>query len=243
MKSGTDLLSNPPSTGTDPGTDLLSDPPSTSSQPQKPQQTRYFVPAGKKVIKNILKNGKAFAEWAARERYDAIIIPLTVFGSASAGQKIKQLSKFAGEFSISVEAGGRDLSFLVPRKYFLFHKSYFRMEEGKRKKAHHFCPTNPATIGIINKEGAKAFLAAEGIRVFHLWPDKGAESIWCSCPTCRAFTPSEQNRIAVNAAADVIAPLVPGASVTFFEKADEGGSIPLRKNLSRLEILPDEKEF
>ena len=202
---------------------------------------RRFVPSGKKMIRTILKNSEAFAAWAARKRYDALVFPLAYFSSGAAG-RLQQLKQIAGEYDITLEAGGRDLSSLVPRNNFLFHSDFFRMVEGRRVKAHHFCPTNPGSIGIINKKAGKLFQAAEGIKVFHLWPDKGAENIWCSCPTCRAFTPAEQNRIAVNAAADVLSVLNPGACITYFEKADEEANIPMRKNLVKLERLPDEKE-
>ena len=203
---------------------------------------RRFVPAGKNMIKTILKNSDAFAAWAARKRYDALVFPLEAFSSGTTSGKLQQLKQIAEEYDISLEAGGRDLSSMVPVNNFLLHRDFFRMVEGRRVKAHHFCPTNPGSIGIINKEAKKLFQAAEGIRVFHLWPDKGAENIWCSCPTCRAFTPAEQNRIAVNAATDVLSQLNPGAYVTYFEKADEEGNIPMRRNLVRLERLPEEKE-
>jgi len=206
-------------------------------------QIRRFIPAGAKVIKDILKNGEDFAAWAARKRYDAIVFPLSAFTSVSTRGKLKRFKQAAKEYDISLETGGRALSLLVPRKYFLFHRDFFRMEEGRRKKAHHFCPTDPGSIGVINKEGAKLFQVAEGVEVFHLWPDKGAETVWCSCPTCRAFTPAEQNRIAVNAAADVLSRINPGASITFYEKDGEDINIPLRKNLFKLEKLPDGKNL
>jgi len=203
---------------------------------------RRFVPAGKKTVKNILKRSEAFIAWAARRRYDAVVFPLAVFISELSGGKLKQFRQAAGEYGITLEAGGRDLSALVPRSYYFLHKDIFRMEEGVRKRANHFCPTNPATIRVIGKEGGKLFRAAAEVKVFHLWPDKGAETVWCSCPSCRAFTPSEQNRIGVNSAADVLAAVNPGASVTYYEKSGEGGNIPLRKNLFRMEKLPEEKE-
>ena len=203
---------------------------------------RRFVPDGKKTIKNILKKSEAFAAWAARKRYDAIVFPLGAFASGATGRKLKQLKQFAAEYDIALEAGGWDLSSLVPRKYFFFQKDFFRMEEGRRKKAHHFFPTNPDTIALIGKEGNKLFRAAE-VKTFHLWPDKGEAAVWCSCPTCRAFTHAEQNRIAVNAAADVLSGINPNAAITYFEKSGEIGSIPLRKNLFRMERLPEEKEI
>ena len=111
------------------------------------------------------------------------------------------------------------------------------MEEGKRKKDRHFCPTSLNAIKIIGKEGTKIFQAAAGIEVFHLWPDKDAETIWCSCPTCRAFTIQEQIRISVNAAADILTAINPGASITYFEKSNEACTIPLRKNIIGIENL------
>ena len=204
---------------------------------------KRFVLAGKRDIKNFLKNVEAFAAWAARRRYDALVFPLAAYASESTRRKLRQLRQIAGEYGIAVEAGGRELSSLVPRSYFFLHRDCFRMEEGKRKKANHFCPTNPGTIRLIAKEGEKLFRAAGDVKVFHLWPDKGAETTWCACPTCRAFTPAEQNRIGVNAAADVLMTVNSGASVTFYEKRGEETNIPLRKNLFKMEILPEEKKY
>jgi len=204
---------------------------------------RRYVPSGKKTVREILKRSEVFIAWAARRRYDAVVFPLAVFGSEITGRKIKQFRHAAGEYGIALEAGGRDLSTLVPRRYYFFHKDFFRMEQGKRIKANHFCPTNPGTMRIIEKEGGKLFRSAHDIRVFHLWPDRGAEDVWCSCPSCRAFSPSEQYRIGVNSAADIMSLVNPGASITYVEKPGEGGNIPLRKNLVRIEKLPDEKEY
>lgn len=205
--------------------------------------SRRFIPAGKKTANFILRNGEAFAAWAARRRYDAIIYPLTAFASESKRKKLRQLKQFAAEYGIALEAGGHELSSLVPRKYFFLHRDYFRMVEGRRKKEHHFCPTSPGAIRLAGREAEKLFRAAGEVKVFHLWPDKGAERVWCSCPTCRAFSPQEQNRIGVNTAADILASVDPEAHITFFEQSGEEINIPLRKNLVRMEKLPEEKEL
>lgn len=205
------------------------------------------MPAGKDGLKKILKKSEAFAAWAAGEHYDAVIIPLKAFSSITKRRKLKLLKQHAGEHGIELEAGGYDLSSLAPRRYFFLHRDFFRMNEGRRVKAHHFCPTSPGVIDLMAREGKKLFLAAGEAKVFHLWPDKGHETTWCSCPTCRAFTPHEQNRIAVNAAADILAALNPGAVISYYENTGEAGAessgIPMRKTLFRMETLPEEREF
>ena len=200
---------------------------------------RRFIPAGKSGLRKMLAKSEAFAAWAGRNRYDALVIPMAAF--VSDGQKLKQLEKYAGDYGIALEAGGHELSSLLPRKTFFLHRDYFRMEGGKRKTDHHFCPTNPGALRLIGKEAGKLFLAAgdPSVRkVFHLWPDNLAENAWCSCPTCRAFTTQEQNRIAVNAAADILVALYPGAMITFYENSGEGCKIPIRRNVFKLEKLP-----
>jgi len=206
---------------------------------------RRFAIASAKELRAICKQSESFVAWAARRRYDALILPLAAFASRWMARKIGELKAIAAEYGIAIEAGGRELSALVPRRFFMFHRDYFRMEEGRRKKDHHFCASNPSVIEIIAKEGAKLFRAAGEARVFHLWPDKTAKtspSAWCACPACRAFTAAEQNRISVNAAASALQTVNPEAHITFFEKPGEGNNVPLRPNLFKLEKLPDEKE-
>jgi hypothetical protein len=149
------------------------------------------------------------------------------------------------------------------------------MAAGLRVRKYNFCPTNPQTIAILQREAEKLFRqagadAATGAQavtaagpaaadmsavkaakkknaaIYHLWPEKGAERAWCSCPACRAFTPAEQNRLAVNAAADALAKLDPNARLSYYEEnlneesgdTDGESKLSLRKNLFRLSELP-----
>jgi len=203
--------------------------------------TQRFVPVNSAEIKNVLKNIEAFVKWAKGNNYNALVFPMAAFASYRSKEKLDQLKLIALENGITLEAGGWELSSLVPRKYFFFHKDAFRMEEGKRKKDHHFCPTSLNAIKIIGIEGKKLFQAASGIEIFHLWPDNGAETAWCSCPTCRAFSVQEQTRIAVNAAADVLTAINPSAVIGHFENSNDPCNISLRKNIVRLESLCIEK--
>jgi hypothetical protein len=177
-----------------------------------------------------VKKQEALVVWAARNKYDAAIFPL---------ECLDKVPKLAEDYALIIEGGGRELSLLLPRGLFFFHKELFRMEGGKRQKKVNFCPTNPDTINIIKTEAEKYFRLSNDVKIFHLWPDKGGEKSWCACPSCRAFTPLEQNRIAVNAAADALAAVNSNAFISFYENAEEDGDIPLRKNLFKLDELPE----
>jgi len=155
-------------------------------------------------------------KWAAQNNYDAIVFPLNEKISAKSGY-----IKLAKKYELCIEAGGWELSLLLPRRLFMFNSGLFRMEQGKRKSRWHFCPTNPKTTKIIKERAKNLFAQSMQIvsqpRIFHLLPEKGHESIWCSCPACRAFSPAEQNIIAVNCAADALAKLDPEAKLSYME--------------------------
>jgi hypothetical protein len=144
--------------------------------------------------------------------------------------------KLAKQHSLFIEAGGRDFSLLLPRRLFLFNRDLFRMEEGRRKADHHFCPTNPKTTAIVTERASALFAGAlremTVPRVFHLLPDKGNENSWCACPACRAFTPAEQNIIAVNTAADALSKLDSDAHIIYHDYGTEpeAEGITPRKN-------------
>jgi hypothetical protein len=183
-----------------------------------------------------LKKGLSRLVWAARNKIDAAVFP------AAAGPSLQDhkharlrdaLLAAAEQYALIIEIGGWDLSALVPRRLFPAHKDLFRMDSGKWKRDHHFCATNPKTMEVLKKEAAELFRSHPGTDVFHLWPDRNHERTWCSCPACRAFTAAEQNRIAVNAAADVLAALRPGAVISYYETPGEEGTIPVRPNMFR----------
>jgi hypothetical protein len=194
------------------------------------------------------QNREALIPWAARNQIDALVIPpepgdsifSKKFESGSPGETLRSL---ADQYALSLEAGGWILSLLVPRRYFFLHRDYFRMERGKRIKNFNFCPTNPDTIRVLKGEAGKFFRSRPDTLVFHLWPDRGHEKTWCACPTCRAFTPDEQNRIAVNSAADVLLEINPQARLSYYEDSEEPGAIAIRSNMFPAEgyVLPQER--
>jgi hypothetical protein len=209
-------------------------------------------PAGRRRLvitgETPLKKREPAVLWAVRNRIDAVVLPLQdrvplVSGITGAPRRNRdRLLRMAKDYALAVEAGGWELSLLVPRKNFLFRREVFRMEEGRRVTEYNFCPTNPDTIAIIKREAERRFRKNPEASVFHLWPDRKQELTWCSCPTCRAFTREEQNRIAVNTAADVLAKIVPGGSVSYYGNPEYPGSIPPRPNMFVLRTLPGEAD-
>jgi hypothetical protein len=181
--------------------------------------------------KGVRKYAEELPRWAALNRIDALVVSLR-----ENSRKMQRFLDAARSFDLVIEAGGHDLSLLVPRSYFFFRRELFRMNSGKRKKDFNFCPTNPGAIAILKNNAEKIFRKYSGVKVFHLWPDNDGKDAWCSCPTCRAFSPAEQNRIAVNAAADALAAVDPAASISFYETGGGGmaeNGIALRPNLFR----------
>ena len=180
----------------------------------------------------VIGRGTPFADrpeilrWGIRNGADALILPLEerppLFAALSGAfrRNGELLRREAARACLAVEAGGWDLSLLIGSRVFA-PQEVFRMDGGRRRREFNFCPTSPASMARI-KRGAERLFGMDGAdtrdgAVFHLWPDRGAEEVWCSCPTCRAFSRREQNRIAVSAAADVLTRINPGARVSYFE--------------------------
>jgi len=136
-----------------------------------------------------------------------------------------------------VEAGGRDLTLLLPRKLYFADSGMFRLEQGMRKLTHHFCPTNPKTIAAVSQNAHDYFSAimqsVTNPRIFHLLPDEGCENTWCACPACRAFRPCEQYIIAVNTVADVLLKFDSEARLGYidFNTEPDAAGVPPKKNM------------
>ena len=160
-------------------------------------------------------------EWAGWNRLDTLLLELAP--GVSRTRNLDTLVRAARRFGMEVEVGGRLLSPLLPRSDFLLHPDRFRMASGRRRADGNFCPTNPETIERVRSRAAEFFRAWPEVSVFHLWPEKGYSpfpSPWCSCPSCRAFSPLEQETIATNAVADVLEAERPGARLSFLSSPE-----------------------
>ncbi|MCL2276827.1 MAG: hypothetical protein FWC21_02920 [Treponema sp.] len=136
-------------------------------------------------------------------------------------KKSFKYSKLINEYDMNVEAGGRDFPLLLPRRLFFTNRGLFRMEQGRRRISHHFCPTNPQTTAIVSGNAKTLFAGVLDKvtlpRIFHLLPDEGHDNTWCACPACRAFNPEEQYLFAIKTAADALFLLDPEAVIINFD--------------------------
>ena len=102
------------------------------------------------------------------------------------------------------EMGAHLLPKFLDRKLFDEHPEYFRMFQpedfgGKRMADSNFCITNPDTRRIIAKE-CQNFLKTlpSDMTAVHAWADDLPSSGWCLCPSCRSYTPVDQNIMSLN---------------------------------------------
>jgi len=151
--------------------------------------------------------------------------------------KNKNYIKLIRNKALNIEAGGRDLPLLVPKRLFYANRELFRMEQGSRKNDRHFCPTNPETIKLIKENTCKwlecILQYVTPPRIFHLLPEENHQNTWCACPACRAFSPAEQYLIAVNCFADALAKFDNEARISYidYETEPDAEGISPRKNV------------
>jgi len=187
---------------------------------------------------DLTANGDDWVLWALSHKVDALV--LASKGAAFSALKERLLHRkirflnSAKRFGLRLEDASISISSLVPRRLFLFKKDLFRMYEGRRRADFNFCPTNPETIELLKREARRFYRQRPWAQVFHLWPDEGRGGVWCSCPSCRAFSPAEQALIAANATADALAEIESDAQVSYIKSEDDTLGIKPRASLMPL---------
>jgi hypothetical protein len=181
--------------------------------------------------------------WALQNRIEVLVIPLCGrpgFFSRSGGAVFRRFDRLclnAEREGLAIERGGWDLPGLLAQGFFS-KAEWRRMEGGRRVRRYNFCATNPEGLNRVKNNARRIFEQCPRIGVFHLWPDRGAEKTWCSCPACRAFSWFEQYLMAVTAAADVLREINPGAGISYFAGSGEEGRFKGRPNMFSLPLLP-----
>jgi hypothetical protein len=175
--------------------------------------------------------------WAKKHGCTAIILypvdelfTLERMGDHVTGRR-RKLIELVQQHELQIEEGGFCLSRFLPRRLFMNNRDLFRMVEGKRVSDVNFCPTNPETLEIITNQARRFFQYRKGHNVFHIWPDKGPDEGWCSCPSCRAFSPFEQTLIAINTLADVLAEINSSGRLSYLVSDSAESTIRCRANM------------
>ena len=186
--------------------------------------------------------------WAAEQGFTTIILypvdelfTLERMGDHVSGRR-RKLLELAQQYNLEVEEGGFCLSRFVPRRLFVHNRELFRMYEGRRIPDVNFCPTNPETLQIVAGQAKRFFQRRGKHRVFHLWSDKGPGEGWCSCPSCRAFSPFEQSLIAINTLADVLKELRNDAYLSYLVPEGAESTLRCRSNMVPLPYPQDGPE-
>ncbi|MCU0962585.1 MAG: DUF4838 domain-containing protein [Pirellulaceae bacterium] len=119
-----------------------------------------------------------------------------------------------------LEFGGHILPTLVPRTLFDEHPEYFRMnQDGVRTADYNFCPSSGA-MTVLKENAARFFEELPEITYFHVWADDLMEGGWCHCPQCQDLKSQDQNMLAMNAMAEVLAGVNAQASLALLAYHD-----------------------
>jgi hypothetical protein len=183
----------------------------------------------------------AWLRRALENRISVLVIPLcpgpSFFPRPALFRRFDRLCRRAEKEGLVIERGGWDLTGLLSLNIFS-GSQWRRMDRGKRVRDCNFCPTNPELLEHLKRRARRLFERCPRTGVFHLWPDRGHENAWCSCPACRAFSGEEQNLMAVSAAADALLEINPEARLSYFAGGGEGSRLKGRPNTFGLSRLP-----
>ncbi len=133
----------------------------------------------------------------------------------------RALIDYAHGRGLEIEYELHAASFLVPRALFEEKPWLFRMDEqGKRTPDLNFCPSSEEAMRLLAENSASLASALYGSNDnFYFWLDDCRGSA-CFCEKCRAYTPSEQQMLAVNAMARAVREKKPGARFAYLAYAD-----------------------
>lgn len=165
--------------------------------------------------------------WAARNRLNTIFFHTDEHGAGlgaipgaqwRAGREAA--IALARSYGMALELGGHGLPTLLPRADFLQHPERFPVRGGKRDGRYNLNALDAGALDVVRANARKWFAANPGFDVYHLWPDDLADGGWCEESVANGFSASDQAMLAVNAVAEVLAEVQPGAQIAYLSYHD-----------------------
>lgn len=106
------------------------------------------------------------------------------------------------ELGIRCETGSHGLPHLLDRKKFDESPEMFRMFQpedfnGRRTPDSNMCVTNPDARRIVAENFMDKIRRNERFYAIHAWADDLPAGGWCLCPSCRSYSPQDQNMLAM----------------------------------------------
>jgi len=135
--------------------------------------------------------------------------------------EFRALIDYAHGRGLEIEYELHAASFLLPRALFAEKPMLFRVNErGERTPELNFCTSSEEAMHILAKNAASLAGALYGSNDnFYFWLDDCRGSA-CCCEKCRAYTPSEQQMLAVGAMARAVREKRPQARFAYLAYAD-----------------------
>ncbi len=165
--------------------------------------------------------------WAARNRLNTIFFHTDEHGvglGAIPGVQWKAGREaaiaLARSFGMTLELGGHGLPALLPRADFAAHPERFPVRGGQRDARYNLNARDPGALDAIKANARLWFAANPGFDVYHLWPDDLADGGWCEKAAAEGFSASDQAMLAINAVAEVLADMNPGAQLAYLSYHD-----------------------
>ncbi|MHA1168352.1 MAG: DUF4838 domain-containing protein, partial [Candidatus Hodarchaeales archaeon] len=182
--------------------------------------------------------------WGAKNKLNTLFVHVTAdkpaLGAATEEQcqsKKAHALDSAEKYGVIIEHGGHGLSHFVPRKEFKKSPELFRFDGEKRTKDHNFCPNNTKDSELFRKRAREHFLSHPRVDVFHVYPDDIPGGGWCQCDQCKDYSPSEQQLMAINTAAEELEKVNPEASlvhIAYHDTEEVPEKVIPRNNVSLL---------
>lgn len=159
-------------------------------------------------------------------------------------EEFRSLIDYARERGLEVEYEFHAFGYLLPRKLFDTHPEYFRMnKQGERTPSLNFCPSSKEALDIVADNALTLAKSLYGsAHRYFFWSDDARGGV-CSCPKCKALTPSDQQLTVLRAIIRKLREEIPDAMLAYlayYSTLDVPASVESEEGIF-LEFAPIDK--